>query len=150
MLVAGVDSRAAASDLLRPGAVADSRAARCAMTPSAGLKGVHREEIRAVARRQVLVRTTGAQWSAVTSPAVADRRPLGRTGLSVSPVCLGTSPLASMPELYGYEVDSRRAEATVAAALNGPFNFIDTSNNYGGGSAEERIGRALAAVSGLP
>jgi D-threo-aldose 1-dehydrogenase len=86
----------------------------------------------------------------VTSPAVAGRRPLGRTGLSVSPVCLGTSPLASMPELYGYEVDSRRAEATVAAALNGPINFIDTSNNYGGGSAEERIGRALAAVGGLP
>jgi D-threo-aldose 1-dehydrogenase len=77
-------------------------------------------------------------------------RPLGRTGLRVSPVCLGTSPLASMPGLYGYEVASERAEATILAALHGPVNFIDTSNNYGGGAAERRIGRALASAGGLP
>jgi D-threo-aldose 1-dehydrogenase len=88
----------------------------------------------------------------VTGPQVqaAARRPLGRTGLLVSPVCLGTGPLASMPQLYGYEVDAGRAEATILAALRGPFNFIDTSNGYGGGAAEERIGRALAAAGGLP
>jgi D-threo-aldose 1-dehydrogenase len=80
----------------------------------------------------------------------ADRRPLGRTGLRVSPVCIGTSPLASMPGLYGYEVASERAEATILATLRGPFNFMDTSNNYGGGSAERRIGRALAVSGGLP
>ena len=80
----------------------------------------------------------------------ADRRPLGRTGLQVSPVCIGTSPLASMPALYGYEVAEDRAEATILATLQSPFNFMDTSNNYGGGSAERRIGRALAAAGGLP
>jgi D-threo-aldose 1-dehydrogenase len=80
----------------------------------------------------------------------AGLRPLGRTGLQVSPVCLGTSPLASMPGLYGYEVAGERAEATILAALRGPVNFIDTSNNYGGGAAERRIGRALAAAGGLP
>jgi aryl-alcohol dehydrogenase-like predicted oxidoreductase len=80
----------------------------------------------------------------------ADRRPLGRTGLQVSPVCIGTSPLASMPALYGYEVTGDRAEATILATLQSPFNFMDTSNNYGGGSAERRIGRALAAAGGLP
>jgi D-threo-aldose 1-dehydrogenase len=80
----------------------------------------------------------------------ADRRPLGGTGLQVSPVCIGTSPLASMPVLYGYEVHQDRAEATILATLRSPFNFIDTSNNYGGGSAEVRIGRALAAAGGLP
>jgi len=80
----------------------------------------------------------------------ADRRPLGRTGLQVSPVCIGTSPLASMPALYGYEVARDRAEATILATLRGSFNFMDTSNNYGGGSAERRIGRALAAAGGLP
>jgi len=79
-----------------------------------------------------------------------DRRALGRTGLQVSPVCIGTSPLASMPALYGYEVPEDRAEATILAALLGAFNFMDTSNNYGGGSAERCIGRALAAVGGLP
>ena len=80
----------------------------------------------------------------------ADRRPLGRTGLEVSPVCVGTSPLASMPQLYGYEVAQERAEATILATFRGPFNFMDTSNNYGGGAAEQRIGRALAAAGGLP
>jgi aryl-alcohol dehydrogenase-like predicted oxidoreductase len=80
----------------------------------------------------------------------ADRRPLGRTGLQISPVCIGTSPLASMPALYGYEVAGDRAEATILAALRSPFNFMDTSNNYGGGSAERRVGRALAAAGGVP
>jgi D-threo-aldose 1-dehydrogenase len=80
----------------------------------------------------------------------ADLRPLGRTGLQVSPVCIGTSPLASMPALYGYEVGGDRAEATILATLRGPFNFMDTSNNYGRGSAERRIGRALTAAGGLP
>ena len=80
----------------------------------------------------------------------AGLRPLGQTGLEVTGVCLGTSPLASMPQLYGYQVGAEQAEATVAAALTGPFNFIDTSNNYGGGRAEQRIGAALAALGGLP
>ena len=79
-----------------------------------------------------------------------DRRRLGRTGLEVSPACIGTSPLASMPEHYGYEVDERRAAATIGAALRGPFNFIDTSNNYGAGAAERYIGSVLAAAGGLP
>ena len=80
----------------------------------------------------------------------ADRRPLGRTGLQVSAVCIGTSPLASMPALYGYEVPGDRAEATIRQVLRGPFNFMDTSNGYGGGSAERRIGRTLAVSGGLP
>ena len=80
----------------------------------------------------------------------ADRRPLGRTRLQVSAVCIGTSPLASMPALYGYEVAQERAEATILATFRSPFNFMDTSNNYGGGAAERRIGRALAVAGGPP
>lgn len=79
-----------------------------------------------------------------------DRRRLGRTGLEVSPICIGTSPLASMPDHYGYEVDEHRAKATISAALRGPLNFIDTSNNYGAGAAERYIGSVLAATGGLP
>jgi len=77
------------------------------------------------------------------------QRPFGRTGLTVTPICIGTSPLASMPQLYGYAVDAARAEATVEAVLDGPFTFLDTSNNYGAGSAEERIG-AVVRRRGLP
>src|ERR1700677_2639810 len=85
-----------------------------------------------------------------SSAGPADRRLLGRTRLQVSPVCIGTSPLASMPALYGYEVAQERAEATILATFRSPFNFMDTSNNYGGGAAERRIGRALTASGGLP
>jgi D-threo-aldose 1-dehydrogenase len=77
-------------------------------------------------------------------------RPFGRTGLAVTPICIGTSPLASMPALYGYTVDAERAETTIEAVLDGPFRFLDTSNNYGGGSAEERIGAVLRRRGGLP
>jgi D-threo-aldose 1-dehydrogenase len=79
-------------------------------------------------------------------------RPLGHTGLPVSALCVGTSPLASMPGLYGYEVSEERAVATVDAVLDSrAINFIDTSNGYGAdGSAERRIGAALRRRGGLP
>jgi len=77
-------------------------------------------------------------------------RELGGTGLLVTPICIGTSPLASMPGLYGYEVSAEQAEATIEAVLDGPLNFLDTSNNYGAGSAETCIGRVLRRRGGLP
>jgi D-threo-aldose 1-dehydrogenase len=55
-----------------------------------------------------------------------------------------------MPALYGYSVDAERAEATVQAVLDGPFTFLDTSNSYGAGSAEERIGAVLRRRGGVP
>src|SRR4051812_19743706 len=80
-------------------------------------------------------------------------RPLGRTGLSVTALCIGTSPLADMPFLYGYSVSSDRAVATIDAVLAAPekINFIDTSNGYGeDGAAERRVGTALRKHGGLP
>jgi len=76
---------------------------------------------------------------------------LGQTGLAVSPICFGTSPLASMARLYGYAVDEERAVATVLAAFDSPINFVDTSNGYGeDGTAERRIGAAIRRAGGLP
>lgn len=77
-------------------------------------------------------------------------RPLGATGLEVTAVCVGTSPLASMPQLYGYAVPDERAHATVRAVFAGPFNFMDTSNGYGNGTAERRIGAVVRESGGLP
>lgn len=77
-------------------------------------------------------------------------RPFGRTGLSVSPVCVGTSPLGSFPAQYGYEVSTDQAIATMLEVFRGPFNFIDTSNEYGGGESERRIGMAMDQAGGLP
>ena len=78
------------------------------------------------------------------------RKPLGSTGLSVTPICFGTSGLGNMPDTYGYEVDEARARQTLEAIFEGPVNFIDTSNNYGFGRSEARLGDAIKAHGGLP
>nr|WP_294695989.1 aldo/keto reductase [uncultured Friedmanniella sp.] len=78
-------------------------------------------------------------------------RPLGSTNLAVTPICFGTSPLASMAKLYGYPVEEEQAVATVRAAFDSPVNFVDTSNGYGeDGTAERRIGAAIRHAGGLP
>jgi D-threo-aldose 1-dehydrogenase len=78
------------------------------------------------------------------------RRPLGRTGLEVTPVCVGGGPLGSMPENFGYDVSAERGIATARRALDGRINFLDTSAGYSDGESERRIGAALAATGGLP
>jgi D-threo-aldose 1-dehydrogenase len=55
-----------------------------------------------------------------------------------------------MPETYGYGVDEERARATIRAILDGPVNILDTSNNYGLGRSEERIGAVIRERGGLP
>jgi D-threo-aldose 1-dehydrogenase len=80
-----------------------------------------------------------------------ERRALGRTGLEVTTLCVGTSPLASMERLYGYGVDTERAVETVLAVLDSPIRFLDTSNGYGeDGAAEKRVGEAIRRIGGLP
>jgi D-threo-aldose 1-dehydrogenase len=78
------------------------------------------------------------------------RRPLGRTGLAVTPICVGGAPLGSMPENFGYEVSAERGIETVLRVLQGPVNFLDTSAGYSNGESERRIGAALARAGGLP
>jgi D-threo-aldose 1-dehydrogenase len=79
-----------------------------------------------------------------------DTRPLGTTGLSVPPLCIGTSAIGSIPRIYGYDVDTDQALHTLRAVFDGPVRFIDTSNSYGGGESEKRIGAVLREIGGLP
>ncbi len=75
---------------------------------------------------------------------------LGDTGLSVSPICFGTSALGNMPDTYGYEVGEAQAHETVRAIFDGPVNFLDVSRNYGFGRSERRIGDVIRERGGLP
>ena len=77
-------------------------------------------------------------------------RLLGSTGLQVTPICIGSAPLGSMPETFAYEVPEERALATVRAFFAGPFNFLDTAASYGDGESERRIGSVLGELGGLP
>ena len=81
---------------------------------------------------------------------VSDLRELGRTGLRVTAICVGTASLGGTSYTYGYPVTSEAGEATVEAALAGPYNFIDTSNAYGGGASETCIGAVLRRHGGIP
>ena len=65
-------------------------------------------------------------------------RTLGRSGLKISPLCLGTDNFANpTPEADAAQIINR--------ALDAGINIIDTSNNYAKGDAERIIGRALKA-----
>ena len=78
------------------------------------------------------------------------RRPLGSTGLSVSPLCIGCAPLGDMPETFEYGVDEDRAFRTLEAVFESPINFLDTAASYGDGESERRIGEVLKKKGGLP
>lgn len=79
-----------------------------------------------------------------------EKREIGQTGVKITPLMFGTSGLGHMPDTYGYGVDDARARATLDAIFDGPVNCLDTSNNYGMGRSETRIGQAIRARGGLP
>ena len=78
------------------------------------------------------------------------QRPLGKTGLVVSPLCIGCAPLGNMPDTFSYEVGEERALETLRAVFAGPINFADTAASYGDGESERRIGIVLRERGGLP
>lgn len=77
-------------------------------------------------------------------------RPLGSTGLTVSAVCAGSSALGGMPQVFGYDVTREQAVDLVLRVFDSPISWIDTSNGYGDGESERRIGKAIAEYGGLP
>jgi aryl-alcohol dehydrogenase-like predicted oxidoreductase len=68
-----------------------------------------------------------------------DYRPLGRSGVSVSQLCLG----AMMFGAFG-NPDHDDSVRIIHRALDAGINFIDTADVYSGGESEEIVGKALA------
>ena len=85
-----------------------------------------------------------------TSAGELPRRPLGPTGLHVTPLCVGCAPLGDMPDTFAYSVPEDQALATLRAAFAGPINFLDTAASYGDGESERRIGLVLKELGGVP
>lgn len=75
---------------------------------------------------------------------------LGRTGLEVSSLCVGTGAWGVSSPVHGVTVSTDDAVATALHAFGGPVTFLDTSNNYGDGEAERRVGLAIARAGGVP
>jgi aryl-alcohol dehydrogenase-like predicted oxidoreductase len=65
-------------------------------------------------------------------------RTLGRTGVHVSPLCLG----AMMFGEWGNQ-DHKESTRIIEVALEGGINFIDTADVYSRGESEEIVGKAI-------
>ena len=68
-------------------------------------------------------------------------RSLGRSGLKVSPLCLGTM-------MFGGPTDEPTAGRIIAKARDAGLNFLDSADAYNGGASEEVVGRAIRADRG--
>ena len=68
-------------------------------------------------------------------------RLLGRSGLRVSPLCLGTMTFGSD---WGWGADEATSQAIFRAYAERGGNFIDTANFYTEGSSEKLVGRCIA------
>jgi aryl-alcohol dehydrogenase-like predicted oxidoreductase len=64
-------------------------------------------------------------------------RYLGKSGLKVSPLCLGTM-------MFGDRTDVKEAQRIVASARDAGVNYIDTADQYAKGESERMVGRLLA------
>ncbi|MGV9382418.1 aldo/keto reductase [Nonomuraea sp. NPDC003707] len=67
---------------------------------------------------------------------------LGRSGVGVSRIGLGTAPLAGLYTAVGDE----QAAATLDAAWSAGVRYFDTAPRYGSGLAERRLGSFLSGV----
>ena len=72
-------------------------------------------------------------------------KPLGRTGLFVSELCLGTMTFGGSTGIWGQIGDLQQADAErlVGQAIDAGINFIDTADVYSGGVSEQITGQAL-------
>jgi aryl-alcohol dehydrogenase-like predicted oxidoreductase len=73
---------------------------------------------------------------------------LGRTGLYVSEICLGTMTFGDNGEAAGFwkaigQLDQSAVDGIVGRALEAGVNFIDTADVYSFGSSEALLGQAL-------
>jgi aryl-alcohol dehydrogenase-like predicted oxidoreductase len=66
-----------------------------------------------------------------------DYRSLGRSGLKVSPLCLGTM-------MFGDRTDFAEASRIVGSARDAGVNFIDTADMYAKSESERIVGKLIA------
>ena len=74
--------------------------------------------------------------------------PLGRSGLFVSELCLGTMTFGQAGGRYAAAsgVGQESVDAILRRAVDAGVNFIDTANVYADGQAEEILGRSLKSL----
>jgi aryl-alcohol dehydrogenase-like predicted oxidoreductase len=73
---------------------------------------------------------------------------LGRSGLYVSELCLGTMTFGQVEGMFSHiaGLGQAEADALVGRALDAGVNFFDTADVYSAGQSEEILGRSLKAL----
>lgn len=77
-------------------------------------------------------------------------RQLGSTGIEVTRICAGAAAWRTPGDPQGGIDPAESAALAQALFTNDVVRYLDTSNNYGGGESERRIGAALRAAGGIP
>lgn len=67
---------------------------------------------------------------------------LGRTGLKVSPICLGAMSFGN-PDVLKWAIPEEKSRPIIKRAIELGINFIDTADVYSRGGSEEILGRCL-------
>ena len=67
---------------------------------------------------------------------------LGKSGLKVSELCLGTMSFGTK---WGFGADEEESRRIIGAFAEAGGNFLDTANKYHEGETEEIVGRAITS-----
>jgi aryl-alcohol dehydrogenase-like predicted oxidoreductase len=89
------------------------------------------------ATQGALTSGAGVEGGARPCPSLDSYRLLGRSGLRVSPLALGTMTFGSD---WGWGADRDEARAIFDAYVGRGGNFVDTANAYTNGTAEQLVG----------
>ena len=71
-------------------------------------------------------------------------RTLGRTGIKVSPYCLGAMMFGAIGN-----TDHEDSIRIIHKAIDAGINFIDTADRYSQGESEEIVGKAICAAGAI-
>jgi aryl-alcohol dehydrogenase-like predicted oxidoreductase len=80
---------------------------------------------------------------------IIQKRPLGQTGIEVTPIGLGGNKFSGGKGIFGQiapDLSQEQVNDIIKAALDGGMNWIDTAEMYGFGRSERAIAAALRAL----
>ncbi len=89
----------------------------------------------------------------MSSTTTISTRPLGKTGILVTPIGLGVMELAGGGGLFGRAfpvIPQSDKNAIIQAALDGGINWFDTAELYGSGVSERSLAEGLKAAGKHP
>jgi aryl-alcohol dehydrogenase-like predicted oxidoreductase len=89
----------------------------------------------------------------MSTTSIISTRPLGKTGIQVTPIGLGVMEMAGGGGMMGFAfpvIPQEEKNAIIQAALDGGINWFDTAEIYGAGVSERSLATGLKAAGKHP